>query len=416
MSNVIARVGAMASLAVSTLLIARLGGPEGVGFYALLRVLPGLMGVLMSGGLPGAVSYFLGGSERGNVRLCSTILATAITGGTAAAALWVAVAPLLTAVFFKGGDGVVIAWAGAAVFAKLLVATVKSCSQGSDDLHGANRSIVLEELMFLPAFAVFTLAGLHGSAAVVASLVAADISTAGAGWTRLVRRGFFAGGGRPSLALARRIASYGIRGQVGGLLTLLNLRLDFALLGALAGPGVLGTYAVASKFADLLRLGPLAFTYVLYPRFARRGRDAAAADARALLPRVGVATALAGLPLAVAATIFLPLIYGEAFRPAIVPTYLLLLGLSGEGFSSVVTAFLYGSGRPGLNSVAMGAGLVVTVVLDLLLIPRFGAFGAAAASCVAYVTSCAVLLSTFWLLNRPNDLSGAPVPATGGTR
>ena len=56
-----------------------------------------------------------------------------------------------------------------------------------------------------------------------------------------------------------------MRGQLGGMLTLLNLRLDFAILGALAGPAVLGVYAVASKYAELLRLPGLAVTYVLLP-------------------------------------------------------------------------------------------------------------------------------------------------------
>jgi len=57
---------------------------------------------------------------------------------------------------------------------------------------------------------------------------------------------------------------------------------------------------------------------------------------------------------------------------------------------------LYGLARPGLNSCAMGAGLVVTLVLDLTLIPRFGATGAAIASAAAYTTTTAALVGFFW--------------------
>ena len=42
----------------------------------------------------------------------------------------------------------------------------------------------------------------------------------------------------------------------------------------------------------------------------------------------------------------------------------------------------------------MGGGLVVTVALDLALIPPFGATGAAIASAVAYVTSTLALSTT----------------------
>ena len=64
LSNVGARVGALVSLGVATALVAWTGGPTAVGVYTLARVLPGLVGVVMSSGLPGAVPYFLAGVDR----------------------------------------------------------------------------------------------------------------------------------------------------------------------------------------------------------------------------------------------------------------------------------------------------------------------------------------------------------------
>jgi O-antigen/teichoic acid export membrane protein len=393
-ANIVARLGALASLGVSTIIVARVGGPSAVGVYALLRVLPGLAGVLISAGLPGAVTYFLAGpfgdGRRGR-QLRSTILAIAAISGTAGTLLWVGASPLLTTVFFRNLEVGLVAWAGTTVLTQLFVATFKSCSQGSQDLRGANLVIVLEELTFLPAYGAVVLLGVRGFAAIVAGLLLADIATAVPAWLRLRRRGFFDALKAPSFWIARQMMNYGIRGQIGGFMLLLNLRLDFAILGALAGPEVLGTYAIASKFAELLKLPGMAFAYVLYPRFTREGVRAAAASARDLMPRATVATMVAALPLALAAGTLLPILYGEAFRPAIVPAYILLIGLAPEGLAGVVTAFLYGSGHPGLNSLGMGIGVAVTVALDLLLIPRFGAIGAAVASAAAYLISTAVL-------------------------
>jgi O-antigen/teichoic acid export membrane protein len=403
LNNVVARLGALVSLGISTLLVARVGGPSAVGVYALLRVLPGLAGVLISAGLPGAVTYFLagplGGGRQGR-QLRPTIVAIATVSGAAGTLLWVAAAPLLTRVFFRNLEVGLVAWAGIAVLTQLFVATVKSCLQGSHDLRGANLVIVLEELMFLPAYGVVVLLGVHGFAAIVAGLVLADVATAVPAWLRLGRRGFFHAFRAPSLWLARQMTSYGIRGQIGGVMLLLNLRLDFTILGALAGANVLGTYAVASKFAELLKLPGMAFTYVLYPRFTREGPQAAAAATRAMMPRATAVTAVAALPLALAAGTLLPVIYGEAFRPAIVPAYILLFGLAPEGLAGVASAFLYGSGRPGLNSLAMGVGVVVTVALDLLLIPRFAATGAAVASTAAYLTTTAMLTVCYLMVTR----------------
>jgi O-antigen/teichoic acid export membrane protein len=200
--------------------------------------------------------------------------------------------------------------------------------------------------------------------------------------------------------LARKVASYGIRAQLGGVIFLLNLRLDFILLQLLAGPAVVGIYAVASKFAELVKVPGTALTYVLYPRYARAGTAQASAKARKLLPTAALLTCGAVIPLALAAGFVLPLAYGSGFEDAVIPAQIILLGLCLEGVTGVTTGFLYGVGRPGLNSWAMAAGLVVTIGLDLLLIPPFGANGAAIASALAYLTTSFALLWFFWRVSR----------------
>jgi O-antigen/teichoic acid export membrane protein len=404
-ANIVARVGALVSLALATLIVARLDGADGVGVYALLRVLAGLTGVLISGGLPGAVAYFLAGPSRSDARLQLTIVAMALLGGVLGSLAWLAASPVIAHVFFRGVPVGLVAWASLLVASKLLVASGKGCCQGGRDLRGANWVILLEELTFLPAYGIVYLLGVRGMAAMIAGLLLADVATAAVAWGRLARRGFFAGAQAPSATVARAVWSYGMRGQIGGVLLLVNLRLDLVILGWLAGPAVVGIYAIASKFAELLRLVPLALTYVLYPSYAHDGHRVAAAKARRLLPVAAGLTAAATLPMAVAAGVLLPVIYGEAFRPAVLPAQILLVGLAGEGAAGVVSGFLYGDGRPGLNSVGIGAGVVVTVVLDLLLIPHHGAVGAAVASSAAYLTTTGVLLLAFRLVTRDTGLA-----------
>jgi O-antigen/teichoic acid export membrane protein len=400
MANVGARVAALVSLAVATLVIARAGGPAAVGAYALLRVLPGLAGVVVASGLPGAVTYFLAGPHRDDRRLPLTILAIAFAGGTIGTALWAAGSPLLRDLFFQDLSVALVILAGMTVIAQLLVATAKSCSQGTHDLRGANLVIVNEELLFLPAYGLLLLAGTDGYTAIVAGLLLADVAAFVPAWARLYRRGFFRGARRPSLELGREVVSYGFRAQIGGVIMLMNLRLDFILIQLMAGPVVLGVYAIASKFAELVKVLSLALNYVLYPQFARDGAEKAAARARRLLPKSVLVTAGAAVPLGLSAGLLIPFAYGSEFAPAVAPAQILLLGLAVDGAAGVLTGYLYGVGRPGLNSWAMGAGLGVTVVLDLLLIPAYGASGAAIASAVAYLTSTLTLVYFFWKLNR----------------
>jgi Na+-driven multidrug efflux pump len=66
-----------------------------------------------------------------------------------------------------------------------------------------------------------------------------------------------------------------------------------------------------------------------------------------------------------------------------------------------------------LTSIAQAAGLVVTVVLDLTLIPPLGIVGAATASTFAYLTTTCVLVVCFRKAkeaSRGRHAQGSPTP------
>jgi lipopolysaccharide/colanic/teichoic acid biosynthesis glycosyltransferase/O-antigen/teichoic acid export membrane protein len=391
-TNLGAQGAALASVSVASLMVARAGGPTVVGEYALVRVLPWLFGVVLSCGLPTASAFFLAGQDAGNNRLRPTLALMTMAGAAIGTLAWLACAEPFHALFFKLLPARLVAILAVLVITQLGTVTAKGCCQGSGDIAGANLVIVAEELWFVFVYpAVIFLRGNHGIATVILALIISGTLAALTGLARLAQQGFFAGWGKPSVALAGRVAAFGARGQLGNMLWLMNLRFDFILLDALAGPAVLGIYAVASKFAELMRLVPTAINYVLYPRFARLGPQRATAEARRLLPRAAALT-LAMTPfLAIASFVALPILYGAAFRGAVLPAEVITIGLSIEGAAAVASAYLLGSGRPGLNSVGMGVGAAITVTLDVILIPRYGAMGGAVTSAVTYLASTITL-------------------------
>jgi O-antigen/teichoic acid export membrane protein len=68
--------------------------------------------------------------------------------------------------------------------------------------------------------------------------------------------------------------------------------------------------------------------------------------------------------------------------------------------AGLVSAYLYGVGRPGANSLALGVSVVVTIGLDVALIPHYHAVGAAIASAVAYLTSSVALLACYFYVRK----------------
>lgn len=419
LTNSTARILAIVGLTLATVVVARVGGASAVGSYALLRILPGLVGVLSVGGLPGAEAYFLARPRRGTPRLWPTLMLLLVAGGAAGTLAWFAASPLLRHVFFPRQTLLVVAAAGLTVATQLFLTCGKTALQGLEDTRGSDTVIALEELAFLPCYGLSLAVGVGGTAALVLGLGLADLVVGVHAWRRVGRRlgwrrlGFASGSagflGRPHRGLLREVLGYGLRGQAGGVMTLLNLRLDFAVLGAMAGPAVLGIYAVASKYAELLRLPGTALTWVSYPRMA--GLPAADAGRRArrtVLPCL-VGIVVLAVPLAALTSPVMTLLYGHRFHDAVQPALVLVVGMLLAGASGVASGYLYGRGRPGLNSVATAVGLVVTVALDLLLIPRFGATGAAVASSAAYLTSDGLLVLLLLRLTASHPRAASPL-------
>ncbi|MFI0353920.1 oligosaccharide flippase family protein [Actinomadura sp. 9N407] len=402
--NMAGRVGALASLGIATIMVARIGGPALVGAFTLVRILPGLVCHLSNAGLPAAAPYFLAGHDgAGKAHDQSRVrptLAWLTAGGALTGALgWLALSPLIYLAFFQSFGYWVALVAAVPTFTQGFVSVGKGLLQGTDDIRGASLAIAVEEFVFLPIYLVI-LIGWYGPGALITGLVLADVAAAAWIVVRLARRGFFAGWGRPDLKLGRTIAGYGLRGYFGQLIDLLQLRFDMALLGALAGPKVLGVYTVASKFAELVQLPGLALNYVLYPDFARDDRaEATRRTKRLILPALGVSV-LTALPLALIAGTALPWVFGEVFDDAVVPTYIRLAGVVTFGVTGLIMAFLYGVGRPGAASAGQAIGLVVVVVSGVYLIPRYEAAGAAIATSVSFVATTVALLAWFRHVER----------------
>lgn len=402
--NMVGRVGALASLGLATIMVARIGGPELVGAFTLVRILPGLLCQLSNGGLPAAAPYFLAdGSASGRVydqsRVRPTLAWLTVVGALIGGLAWLALTPLLYLVFFKSFGIWVTVAAAVPSFTQGYVSVGKGLLQGTEDMRGASMAIAVEEFVFLPIYGVI-LIGWYGPGALITGLVLADVAAAAWIARRLARRGFFAGWGRPDLRLARTISGYGFRGYLGQLIDLLQLRFDMALLGALAGPKVLGVYTVASKFAELVQLPGLALNYVLFPDFAKDDKAEATRRTRKLiLPAFGVSV-VAALPLAAIAGTALPWIFGDVFDDAVVPTYIRLAGVVTFGVTGLIMAYLYGVGRPGAASTCQGIGLAVVVIVGVLLIPPFGAEGAATATALSFVATTGALLAWFFHVEK----------------
>lgn len=216
--------------------------------------------------------------------------------------------------------------------------------------------------------------------------------------------------------LIREAAPVGAVAVAGTLL----LRLDTTLLGVFSGSNhsAVGVYGAAFRLLEATMFLSWSFGSAILPWFARAGDDAAAGRLRAFeLAMKVVCGAL--LPIGLTFTLFAePLIttlYGHGYAGAVVPLRWLGAATFFLGFHYLASRVLIARARPALFLKGLAVATVAAIVLDVVLIPAYGADGAAAASALTnLVLSATALWQVMGLLGRVRIVRTFAGPAIAG--
>jgi O-antigen/teichoic acid export membrane protein len=201
-------------------------------------------------------------------------------------------------------------------------------------------------------------------------------------------------------ALLVEALRFGSRAWVGSLARFLNFRTDQILMGFLASEAALGVYAVAVNASEALLYLPAATATALLPAAARAEAGLRTEQALRAFRSAAVVTAVAALAAALLGPLLLPAVFGASFEASVRPFLWLLPGALGFVAIAVFSSALVAASSPGLSSVGPLVSLVVGIALDLVLIPRFGASGAAAAASMAFLAGGCAALIVFRHRNR----------------
>jgi O-antigen/teichoic acid export membrane protein len=204
-----------------------------------------------------------------------------------------------------------------------------------------------------------------------------------------------AGLGRPERGLLRETVGFGLRAWTGGLAYLLNARVDQVIVGLIASESTLGVYAVAVNGSEVLFYVPSAVGVALLPAIAAGAEDARAERTLRAFRAIALLT-LAGMALAAVLGPFLiPLLFGAPYQASVAPFLLLLPSAIGFAANAVFSNALLACSAAGLSSLGPLVSLPVGVALDLVLVPRLGASGAAIAASAALLCGGATAAAAF---------------------
>jgi O-antigen/teichoic acid export membrane protein len=395
------------------IILARQLGPEGKGSFSIVALVAGTAAALFTFGLGPALTYYAARLEaRGrDVVLMSIGLASTITMGLGCL-YWLFGDWFAGAILHTDQTGLVLVGVAAAAPA-LMSALILPFVLGTGAVRQA--SIITTSALAgqLVAYAGLLFTGrLTLANAVVVWLLAVCGETATfalVAW----RKG--ASEAAPGVrALVARSWRYGLTVWMGAILGFTALRVDLYFLSYFDGPAAVGVYSIAVTFAELLWFIPNAIGAVMMPKVAGEGDDILELTLRMSRTMWAVGLVAAAVIVAVAIPA-IPLLYGGSFSGAILPLILLIPGMVVHGAAVMSSAYLSGTGRPQYATIAAVVNVGINVVLNLVLIPRFGIPGAALASAASY-SAAAMLTVVFFVRVTRVSVGRVLVPAVSDFR
>ena len=176
----------------------------------------------------------------------------------------------------------------------------------------------------------------------------------------------------------KRLLHYGLRFYGADLLGVLSSYLDQIIIVRVLSPAEVGTYVVASNLARLLNVLQTSAWTVVFPGIAARSLGTVLEKVGTAVRVVGSVNVIAAIGLGLLSSPLLQLFYGSQFgQPA--RRLILLAGTVASNAANLLHETFAGIGRPGIITAIEGFGFAVLFGAMLLLVPPYGAIGAALA-------------------------------------
>ncbi len=179
-----------------------------------------------------------------------------------------------------------------------------------------------------------------------------------------------------SFLIMKELLKYGLSNYFIPISTLIFRRLDCFFIAYFMDIKYVGYYSVALLAYDLLLSIPSSINVLVlgFTSSSGKNRNTEIVIAQTVRHIFGIMLVLTiiGSTLSI---FFIPLLYGQDFRVAIIPLIILSFSAILFGSTNIIQSFFLGIGKPLLIGSANVLGLFIKLILSLWLIPMYGIVG-----------------------------------------
>lgn len=379
---------------LSKIMITRTIGPDGMGVYALVILIPTLAFSLGNMGT-NVSNIYLVGSRKFDIEL---IVGTSLVCAIGMGFIMVVVVSVWSCfsydMLFGSASTAQAVLCISAIPLFYVQNNLLTILQGKNYITQYNAITLSSAILMLTILAVLRIASLLNLTTVLATWFLSSLFNTTfvlykvSRFTKII------------LALSRHVflaqLSYGLRAYIANLTGFMVRRIDVLLVMRMLGTTELGYYSISFGVCELLLYLASSVSTALIPYVAASEAEDSKAVTAAILRVTVWTTGSLCLILPLFDRFFITTVFGSAFSPSVTPLRWLLPGILCYAMEKTLAADLAGRGRPEVTMVSGILALIVNVIANLILIPKLGISGAAMASSAAY--AAAAFLTLGWFL------------------
>lgn len=386
----------------TSIIIARILGPEGKGIYSLTVLLPSLIVTFINFGVGPATIYYAAKKYFSYSDIFGNNILLSIFIGIAGVIIGLIVTLFFHQNIFPNIPQKYLLFSLLLIPLTLFFSYNRSILLGIQRIKEFNKISLIHSILFL-LFIIIFLCGLK--IGVMGALTATMLSWFLANlflffWVKKVTGEISF---RINYSYIKKGMFYGIQAHFGNILGFLNYRIDMLLVNWFLGPISVGFYSIGVGLVEKLLLVSHAASTVLFPRVAAENERKKCVEFTPLVARtVFWLTTIGAFIIYFLSRWIVVLLYSKTFLPSILPLQILLPGIIALSVAKVLANDNAGRGRVIQNNYVGLITVVTNIILNILWIPRYGISGAALASTISYIFA---LIAQIFIYCRLSDVS-----------
>lgn len=206
----------------------------------------------------------------------------------------------------------------------------------------------------------------------------------------------------PIMPWVPKLIKFGIFPMLSLLMTTLNYRVDVLMLDGRVADAAIGIYSVGVQLAERVWMLPDAMKGVLVSNLTKgKGEE----EVSYVIRTCNTICLLLMLAIIALGQPFITIFFGKAYSEAYQITLVMLAGVFAMIYYKMIGSYNIAWGRQKINLIFLGISVVTNVVMNLILIPVWGIYGAGLASVLSY-TVCSTLFIIYFCTKTKQPFRG----------